>query len=643
MGNEKSILRGLEIGDKAIEVTDYWMHYDANVEDSGLQRLSIFISEPSLHFTAAFGRPSPLERAAKNFMLYRHPCILKYISSWNKGSKFFLATEEARPLIQVIEKQNILQICIGLHSVLRALIFLHETALASHNNMCSSSIYVTTEGYWKLGGLECLCKFADATPTFYQKIKNYRYEKAILPNEDLANLLKCNDLTAIDSYAFGVLAEDVLKNLENTDEAPNLLEFREFCKENLQNPDSCLRSTLRDVLQHSFFTHEFIRIYAFLEDLPLKTESEREEFFTKLKQQLQMYPEAVVAEQLGRVLLSRMVLLDSTAQVKLLPFIFKPKDKKDDLGTSLFTVSTFKNILVPRLLQMFCIRDISIRLLLLSHFNSFVHVFEVEELKHHILPELLVGIKDTNNDLVCATLRALADVVPILGAATVIGGNRGKLFTDGRPNKTTNRTNSKKIFTQKMPLFVNVDDSNVHLSERPSPDGGEDKREKESSFGEEECTWSDWEVQESAGNNNQINEVKVAETPVEETTQIEAQNDIDTADVPFVPESSSSTVKTKYIRKLVLSDITELDIKNSKVIRSPKEEFDFFTDMEPVIQKTQILHIPDVYSPKNIFDVKVSSATLEEHDDNDWGEDLNDLNIDEAHVCESTELEAGAT
>lgn len=149
-------------------------------------------------------------------MLYRHPCILKYISSWNKGSKFFLATEEARPLIQVIEKQNILQICIGLHSVLRALIFLHETALASHNNMCSSSIYVTTEGYWKLGGLECLCKFADATPTFYQKIKNYRYEKAILPNEDLANLLKCNDLTAIDSYAFGVLAEDVLKNLENT-------------------------------------------------------------------------------------------------------------------------------------------------------------------------------------------------------------------------------------------------------------------------------------------------------------------------------------------------------------------------------------------------------------------------------------------
>jgi len=65
MGNEKSALRGLEIEDKAIEVTDYWMHYDAYVHDSSLQRLSIFISEPSLHFAATFGRPSPLERAAK--------------------------------------------------------------------------------------------------------------------------------------------------------------------------------------------------------------------------------------------------------------------------------------------------------------------------------------------------------------------------------------------------------------------------------------------------------------------------------------------------------------------------------------------------------------------------------------------------
>jgi len=284
---------------------------------------------------------------------------------------------------------------------------------------------------------------------------------------------------------------------------------------------------------------------------------------------------------------------------------------------------------------MFCIRDVSIRLLLLSHFSSFVHVFEADELKNHILPELLVGIKDTNDDLVCATLRALADIVPILGAATVIGGNRGKLFADGRPNKKMIRSKNlddiRKALTQE-PVFVNIDENNVHLAERPSPDGGEDKKEKEFSFAEEECTWSDWETQE-VGNGHHVEDCHIEETPSDKeeasSAQVEAQDPCD-ADSPL-PELPSSDERSKYSKKLVLSDITELDIKNSKVIKSSKEEFDFFTDMEPVIQKTQILHVSEVQSPKSMFDVKTSSATLEEHDINGWGEDLSDLSIDDTY------------
>lgn len=49
----------------------------------------------------------------------------------------------------------------------------------------------------------------------------------------------------------------------------------------------------------------------------------------------------------------------------------------------------------------------------------------------------MVGIKDTNEQLVSATLRALADLIPVLGAAAVIGGKRAKFFTDGRPKVST--------------------------------------------------------------------------------------------------------------------------------------------------------------------------------------------------------------
>lgn len=144
-------------------------------------------------------------------MLHRHPSILKYVSSWSKGSKFYLATEEVKPLIQVIGSQTSLQICIGLHSILKALLFLHQNASGSHNNVCSSSIYVTSEGSWKLGGLEYFCRHSELNVAYFRKIKTYRYEHAMSPDEETLIQTISDDPSIIDKYAFAVLAEDVLK------------------------------------------------------------------------------------------------------------------------------------------------------------------------------------------------------------------------------------------------------------------------------------------------------------------------------------------------------------------------------------------------------------------------------------------------
>lgn len=143
-------------------------------------------------------------------MIYRHPCIVKYVSSWRKSSKFYLALEEVFPLSYGLGTQNTLQICIGLHSVLKALCFLHEKAQVSHNNICTTSIYITKDGNWKLGGMEYVCKFNELTTDYLTKSKTNRYNKAIDSNE-IKNLSN-NSKDCIDIYAFGVLVCEVLRS-----------------------------------------------------------------------------------------------------------------------------------------------------------------------------------------------------------------------------------------------------------------------------------------------------------------------------------------------------------------------------------------------------------------------------------------------
>lgn len=53
-----------------------------------------------------------------------------------------------------------------------------------------------------------------------------------------------------------------------------------------------------------------------------------------------------------------------------------------------FSLSVYKEHVKSRIMQLFGVRDNQIRMLLLTHFAAFVHVFSHEELSMHILPEV---------------------------------------------------------------------------------------------------------------------------------------------------------------------------------------------------------------------------------------------------------------
>lgn len=645
MGNEASQLTGLEINEKAVEVTDFWTHHHAIIKDScryfslkGDGSLSVFKGENNI-LGPLWTLHSPLEKCSNNLLKYRHPCIVRYISAWQQRSTLHLATEFVQPLSIVLHSQSPLQIFVGLNNILQALVFLHDQAAVSHNNVSISAIYVTADGEWKLGGMQYLCRLKDITSSYLKHARIHRYDKAVDPNEDSPEVI-----TRVDQYAFAVLVDDVFKGKREED-LPQLREFRNYCRQHLQNGDATFRPQLSQVLLHDIFKHDFVVIYKFLNLLPLKSEQEKCEFFTGILAKLRLVDEETVAKQLGGNLLSRMVLIDDTARSHLLPYIFAPRDERQDKihESGLFSISIFKEHMKPRLLQIFCVRDVQIRLLLLKHFPKYVQVFSHEELSLQVLPELLLGIKDTNDSLVANTLLCLSELVPILGASTVIGGKRNKIFNDGRPtphknttkrksqtqlletsieslvqNNRTNVVKSLKDFpcTEEISESSNesmIIDLNLHLQERPSPLGKEavddeivktnvDSPENNpiANLDESDGHWSDWETTHNQTENNVIetNSYLIGDDVLsvdnsnllDNTSKLNSEAVVKTVDSP----KDKATLLQKAaleVKNRKLLDISELDIKTQSVDFSKGkagDEYDFFADMKPVIETAMV-------------------------------------------------------
>ncbi|XP_072379256.1 protein-associating with the carboxyl-terminal domain of ezrin isoform X2 [Diabrotica undecimpunctata] len=479
MGNEQSTIPGIDIREKAVEVCDFWAQHSAAIfNQESSSHLTVFIGELFINSTL-WTSQTPLQKNAKHLMIYRHPCIVKYVSSWHKNSKYYLAVEEITPLSREISKLSGLQISVGLHSILKALNFLHSHAEVSHNNVCISSIYVSKEGNWKLGGMEFLCKYKDLTVDYLNKSKSSRYSKSIDPNEEQLFQMNSTRKDFIDIYAFGVLASDLLKTS-------------------------------------------------------------------------------------------------------------KDESDENEEKSTLFSENTFKKYLCPKLLEIFKVRDVEIRLLLLTFFPKYMHTFSHEDLQNRILPELLVGIKDTNDHLVSITLTTLALLVPILGSETVVGGKRAKLFNDGRPTHSV-RISSKKVNTE---IFENSSTSvqipqetdqisfsglenelNIvsELPERPRPDGEEGEtstEEVEPSADEDLDNWEDWDI-------NETRQTSTIHTSTYRDNRVE--------DLMLIDESSTN-IETSQ-NKIKIPDIFELDIKTQSVINE-QNDINFFQDMEPVIESS---------------------------------------------------------
>ncbi|CAG0884338.1 unnamed protein product [Cyprideis torosa] len=351
----------------------------------------------------------PGEGLARFLIKFRHPTMPKYISRWKWQGNHCLATVPITPLSELdCDAIPLLLKLAGAHSLLEALDFLHSRANVSPGPLSSVNVFIGRDGAWKL----CSTREREADET------NRR--------NDLRTLAQVLE----DAAILGDSVADVEAVL------PGVSDFLDALK-SLSVPSA------RQLLSHPVFNHPFVETLNFLHQLPLKTEEETDNFFRSLIVRLSDVPESVIAVLLSESLLSRLVLLNDTARREFLPSFLSPKANQlpansegvtsDENVRPVLSTPLFLSHVLPRVQRILGIRDKPIRLAILENLHRFMSVVPRDLLRNDFLPHVLLGLQDSDDSLVSATLRTLSQLVPILGAAAVVGPRSRPIFFDGRP------------------------------------------------------------------------------------------------------------------------------------------------------------------------------------------------------------------
>ncbi|KAJ2776364.1 Nuclear aminoacylation-dependent tRNA export pathway component [Coemansia interrupta] len=394
-----------------------WQLHQGQKSDGTKQEASIFVFDKARggSFT------SVAQNALKRMRTLRHPGIVRYLDGAETADAIYMATEPVTPLCLDTDADDELRRW-GLYKIAETLKFVTEDCKMVHANLSTASVFVTKAGEWRLGGLELVDALSGDGHQAYRHytsvIPGYAARMAPEFETQKWDAVEAGKPGAVDGWSLACLINEVfngsLKSAAQLGTQGKIPPSLWPLYQRLHQSDIRRRMTPGDFLQTAsrpgaYLDSEFVHASLFLENIAVKEQDEKSEFFAGLHSLIGGFPHTFAKYKILPELLKIMEFGGGDAKVLSgIIHIGKELDEAD-----------YAELIVPAIVQLFGSNDRALRFSLLEHMDSFIPSVPAGVVGKQVFPNFSTGYLDAAPAIREATVKASLVVAPKLASKTL--------------------------------------------------------------------------------------------------------------------------------------------------------------------------------------------------------------------------------
>ena len=377
----------------------------------------------------------------------RHPGVIKVLDTVETEAYIYVATERVTPLAWYTRRKSLSEETSkwGLYTIANTAAFINDEASSVHGNIRLSSIFVSRSGEWRLGGFDVLSSMKDDEAIIFRlgsSVPSSATYAAPEVSKSGWEVLKRHPLSAVDAYGYGLLVFEVFNegfiSSDQIGTTKNIPPTMQQSYKRLLNANPKARLSVSGLRDHGirsggFFQTPLVKISEGIDNLGLKTETEREGFLLELDEVAEDFPEEFFSVKVLPELLKSLEFGGGGPKVFASVMKIGRQLSEDD----------WESRLIPVIIRLFSNPDRAIRVCLLDNLPQMIDHLPYKTVNDRIFPQMVTGFTDVAPLVREQTVKAVLTIVNKLSDRVVNGEllkHLAKTSNDEQPGIRTNTT-----------------------------------------------------------------------------------------------------------------------------------------------------------------------------------------------------------